>query len=400
MRRVVPLILASALAASAVVAAPATGAPAPESYGAHDGRGFLNILPPGQNGLVNSKQLAQWELNKSRPPHNDDQLGMYANLVFAVPGLKASKVGRYYKDATFGVKPGDVARTYNPRSDVTIVRDKRFGVPHIYGSTRQGAMFGLGYVAAEDRLFFIDVLRHLGRAELSSFVGGAQGNRDFDRSEWSIAPYAEADLQRQIDQLPKLYGKAGARIVDDANNYVAGINQYISEAKTSIFDPMDPLNPFFPKLPGEYAAINKPQGPDPWKTTDIIATAALVGGIFGKGGGNELGSALALEAAQRKLGKRAGQRSWHDFRSQNDPEAPTTVRGKAFPYEHVPKHIAKGSLAMPDPGSNKYQPVQGATATAVAYTTDTTGASPRRPAAQRRAPLQPRCPAAAAPPAA
>ena len=108
MLRVVPLILASVLATGAVVAAPAAGAPAPEPYGTHDGRGFLNILPPGQNGLVNSKQLAQWELNKSRPPHNDDQLGMYANLVFAVPGLKASQVGRYYKDATFGVKPADV----------------------------------------------------------------------------------------------------------------------------------------------------------------------------------------------------------------------------------------------------------------------------------------------------
>ena len=34
-------------------------------------------------------------------------------------------------------------------------------------------MFGLGYVAAEDRLFFMDALRHVGRGELSSFAGGA-----------------------------------------------------------------------------------------------------------------------------------------------------------------------------------------------------------------------------------
>src|SRR5205814_6037241 len=110
-------------------------------------------------------------------------------------GLQPQDLSKYYKDASFGVKPGDVGRTYSPRSDVTIVRDKSFGVPHIYGSTRAGMMFGTGYAAAEDRLFFIDVLRHLGRAQLSSFVGGSQGNRDFDRGEWQIAPYTEADLQ-------------------------------------------------------------------------------------------------------------------------------------------------------------------------------------------------------------
>ena len=47
-------------------------------------------------------------------------------------------------------------------ADVTIVRDKGFGVPHIYGQTRAGTMFGLGYAGAEDRLFVMDVLRNAG----------------------------------------------------------------------------------------------------------------------------------------------------------------------------------------------------------------------------------------------
>jgi len=343
-------LLASALAAAAAIAAvPAYGAPpAPQSYQAHDGLGFRNILPPGQNGLANGQQLLDWELLKTRPPHNNDQLGMYGNLVYAVPGLTAANLPKYFKDASFGVAPSDVARQYSPRDDVTIVRDKRFGVPHVYGRTREGAMFGLGYVAAEDRLFFIDILRHLGRAELTAFAGGSPGNQAFDRSEWAIAPYTEADLQKQVDQLPKLYGKQGARIVDDANNYVAGINKYIDEAK------MDAS-----KMPGEYAAINRPQGPDPWNTRDIIATAALVGGIFGGGGGSELQSAQVLQALQARLGKRAGRGAWSDFRSANDPEAPTTVAGRSFPYQVPPRKLAKGSLAMPRPGSLVYQPVGG-----------------------------------------
>jgi len=343
-------LLAPALAAAAAIAAaPAYGAPpGPQPYQAHDGLGFRNILPPGENGLVNGQQLLNWELLKQRPPHNSDQLAMYGNLVYAVPGLTAAQLPKYYKDASFGVPLSDVARQYSPRDDVTIVRDKQFGVPHVYGRTRQGAMFGLGYAAAEDRLFFIDILRHLGRAELTAFAGGDPGNQAFDRSEWAIAPYTEGDLQKQVDQLPRLYGKQGARVVDDLNNYVAGINKYIDDAK------MDPT-----KMPGEYAAINRPQGPDPWNARDVIATAALVGGIFGAGGGSELQSAQVLQALQARLGKRAGRAAWSDFRSANDPEAPTTVVGRKFPYQVPPKKLAKGSLAMPQPGSLVYQPVGG-----------------------------------------
>jgi acyl-homoserine lactone acylase PvdQ len=335
--------------AAAIACAPASAAPSPQPYGAHDAGGFLNIAPPGQNGLVNGLQLLQYQAdNSARPPHNDDQLAMYGDLVYAVPGLTRAQLPKYFKDATFGVKAGDVARTYSPRDDVTIVRDTRFGVPHIYGSTRAGTMFGEGYVAAEDRLFFIDVLRHLGRAQLTSFAGGAEGNQAFDRDQWAIAPYSEDDLQRQIDQLPKLYGAEGQTVVDDAANYVAGINKYIQEARLDVN-----------KMPGEYAAINKPQGPDDWNERDIIATAALVGGIFGAGGGRELDSALVLQSLQKRLGRRAGRRAWSDFRSANDPEAPTTVVGKTFNYQKPPKRLAKGSLAMPDKGTVKFHSIAG-----------------------------------------
>ncbi len=77
----------------------------------------------------------------------------------------------------------------------------------------------------------------------------------------------------------------------DVNNYVAGINQYIVEAK------LDPT-----KMPGEYAAIGRPQGPDRFKPADLIATAALVGGIFGKGGGEELQFSAIADALQKRFG--------------------------------------------------------------------------------------------------
>jgi acyl-homoserine lactone acylase PvdQ len=208
-------------------------------------------------------------------------------------------------------------------------------------------MFGAGYIAAEDRLFFIDVLRHLGRAQLTSFAGGAQGNQDFDQEQWAIAPYTEADLQSQYDQLDDLYGAQGKEIQQDVKDYVDGVNAYIAQAR---------LNPNL--MPGEYAAVNQASGPDDWKVTDIIATAGLVGGIFGKGGGSELQSAVVLALAQKRYGRKAGTRVWHDFRSAEDPEAPVTVHKKHFRYMATPRHVAKGSRALPDAGSLKPVPIR------------------------------------------
>src|SRR3954451_15971881 len=314
-----------------------TGGPTPDAYQAHDGKGFRDILPPGTRGRYNAVELAAFLASGQTVPHCCDQLGMYRDLVYATPGLTAAQVPSYFKDSSFGEPPGQAERTYSPRSDVTIVRDKAFGVPHVYGRTRDGAMFGLGYVGAEDRLFFMDVLRHAGRADLSSFAGGS--NAAMDAEQWEVAPYTEADLTRQADQIPKLLGPQGTILRRDVDNYVAGINRYIAEAK------LDPT-----KMPGEYAATGHPQGPDPFKREDLIATASLVGGIFGRGGGNELAWSQVADAFVKRFGRRRGARVFRDFRAAEDKAAPVTILGKKrFSYQARPKHPR--GVARPDPGS-------------------------------------------------
>jgi acyl-homoserine lactone acylase PvdQ len=232
------------------------------------------------------------------------------------------------------------------------VRDT-WDVPHIYGDTRAELMFGAGYASSEDRLFMMDVLRHYARGELSSFAGGSPSNRAMDETQWAIAPYTEQDLQSQLTAAHSLYGAAGDQVVSDVQNYIAGINAYISQTT------VDPL-----LLPGEYAALGKL--PQPWTVTDVIAEASLIGGIFGKGGGSELRSALALQALGQRLGRKAGERAWRDFREANDPEAPTTVIDRPFPYETANAFSPRG-LALPDPGSVSFPPlgsVSGSAATA------------------------------------
>ena len=256
-------------------------------------------------------------------------------------------MSKYFHDATFGVKPADVASTESPRADVTIVRDTHFGIPHIYGSTRSGAEFGAGYAAAEDRMFFMDVLRHYGSATLSSFAGGA--NRSTDESQFAAAPYSQADYQKMYDELPILYGAEGAQVHQDLQDYADGINAWISSIK------LDPT-----KLPVEYPAINQPQGPARWSPTDTIAIGSLIGAQLGTGGGGELDQAKLLSLAQTHFGPAVGAKVTANLRSANDPEAPLSIVGKSFPYDLAPAHPAAGSLAVPDAGSLKFSPTASA----------------------------------------
>jgi acyl-homoserine lactone acylase PvdQ len=334
----------AAAAASCVLATPAVADVQP--YRTNDYGGFTDVLPPGTNGRSNLVDLAAFLATGARPPHNDDQRAMYARLLSATPGVDAQTIGLLFKGSSFGVTPGDQARAYSPREGLTITRDRSFGVPHVYGTTRSAAMFGLGYVAAEDRLFFIDVMRHAGRGELSSFAGGAAGNRAMDEDQWRLAPYTEADLQRQVDQLDDLYGDEGRQLQADLADYVSGVNTYIGEARLDVT-----------KMPGEYVATGRLLGPDPWKATDVVATASLVGGIFGDGGGAELTQMELRRSFIARYGARRGTTLWREWAAYDDPDAPTTVRGKRFPYQTPPRRPARDGLAIADPGSLRRTPI-------------------------------------------
>ena len=338
-RRLV-VLWASVIAALSLVAT-ASAATLPDyvqPYGTNDAGGFYNVLPPGEAGVDNALQLGQYQLNGTYPPNFMDQLPLYDNLVYASPTLTTAQIPLYFKDATFGTQPQNVARTESPEAGLTIVRDQ-YDVAHVYGQTRAEVEFGAGYAAAADRLFLMDVLRHVSEASLSSFVGGSAGDQAMDQAQWTVAPYTQADLQSQVDNAPKLYGAGGTQVVDDVTSYVAGINAYISAALT---------NPQL--LPAEYAAIGKT--PTMWQPTDVLALASLIGAIFGKGGGNEVQSALALQTFEHRFGTAAGRKVWSDFRESDDPESPTTV-ARRFPYETTSPFATKG-LAMPVPGSVTY----------------------------------------------
>lgn len=316
--------------------------------------GFLNVVPPGQDGVLNGVELLLAQ-GGVLPPHFADQVPLYEDLVYeaGLPvagdsgepllGVTDGDLARFYKDASFGVDaagdPAALEPAYQPggRADVVVVRDTAFGVPHIVGDTREGAMFAAGYVTAEDRLFLMDALRHVGRARLSEFLGASEANKAMDREQLLVAPYLEEELSEQLEEICALEPE-GPRGCADLDAYAAGVNAYIDQALT------DPS-----LLPGEYLALQ--QMPTPWIPEDTVAIASLVGGIFGRGGGGEVGQGLFLSGLIEQHGEQQGRAIFEDLRGANDPEAPHTT-DVPFPYNnHDPAQLDPDSVALLDPGS-------------------------------------------------
>ncbi|MFD7992889.1 penicillin acylase family protein [Streptomyces mexicanus] len=364
---------------SQAVAADATPKAAAED---HCGGRCSDILPPGENG---NATLAQILLNQgfgTQPGHAEDQLGPYANLATGYPALTDATINSFFNDASFGVPADQVASTEKPagRGDVTIVRDKKTGVPHITGTTRYGTEFGAGYAAAEDRLWLMDVFRHVGRGRLTSFAGGAAANQGLEQQFYRNAPYTEADLQAQIDNAVAHNGARGQQALADVNAYLAGINAYIDASDSGRYFPGEYV------LTGHKDAITNAGKIEHFKVTDLVALASVVGSLFGSGGGGEVNNALSLLAAQAEYGVEEGTRVWESFRERNDPEAVLTLHdGQSFPYATKP--AAPKGEALPDPGSVTQEPLvydrTGSAATAAATSASTTAAKSALSSARR-----------------
>jgi len=353
--------IALSLAAPPALATPGTGGYSPPpTYRADDFAAgqAMDILPAGENGLVNEAQFKRFEKTGQRPPFSQDQLAPYENLEFGYRSLTDSALSQYYLDESFGVRPGQIIATEHPSpgEPVVIYRD-RHDIPHIYGATNAALAFGAGYAQAQDRLFLMDVLRHYGSGTLTSFLGTSCADEQMDHNQLLLAPYTTAQANAQINSLPREYGAQGRLALAMIHSYVQGINAYIAKAQTN------------PKLkPVEYALLGAPK---PWTPADVVAVAALIGGIFGDGGGGEVRNAALLKYLQGQLGRSPGGTAFTEFKEQNDPAAPTTVVDKSFPYE-IPRHVNPATVAIPDhPGA----PLKGAPADTTHGCSTATGAS-------------------------
>ncbi|WP_188110504.1 penicillin acylase family protein [Aeromicrobium ginsengisoli] len=329
-------------AAATIPAAAATTAPSPataDSYGT-----VRNIVPAGQRGSINALQLAQVLLGgsltavdgKNAPKNYADQLEMYDDLAKHTPTqITDAVVDKDYKKA--GFVPEKVISTETPKPGVTIVRDA-YGVPYITGKTYTDTMFGAGFAGTQDRMFLMDALRHLGAGRGAEFVGGTPGNIAMDRAQVRSAYYTPKEAQDQLQIIADENGAEGQRLLEGADAYLAGINAAQNQ--------MCPLGlPTGLNCPAEYLALQKK--PTPWTRADLTYVASLVGGIFGKGGGQEYANSIYYGELVKKFGTAKADKMFASLREKNDKEAPTTST-LSFSYDNKAFNPHQAGVAIPD----------------------------------------------------
>jgi acyl-homoserine lactone acylase PvdQ len=303
-----------------------------------DAGAVRNILTPGSRGAYTAGDVARLQATGERPANTVDQLALYDRLNTLAPhDVTPQVLDELFKDAALGVDPDDVVETLRPREGVTVLRD-RFGVPHVFGVTNADTAFGAGYAGTQDRMFLQDVLRHVGAARLTEFLGPSPGNLAMDRAQLRVSPYTVEEAERQITDLPQRYPGEGEELERRLDAFLEGINLAQREACPVLAAPT---------CPAEYAALQVL--PEDWTRADIVYLASLVGGIFGSGGGSEYDNAVFLQQLQERLGNVAGRATFDDLMEHDDPEAPTTV-DTAFPYNRYGE-VDPASVRLPDPGA-------------------------------------------------
>jgi acyl-homoserine lactone acylase PvdQ len=300
---------------------------------------FLNVLPPGSNGNSAGGTGAPGQVATKYPPHFEDQLALYGDLTYAKAGLSATTCHppedasghvaasglacNYFKNE--GLSPDKVESTEMltaPSGARVTIRRDAWGVPFVSAPTRADAMYGFGYASAEDRLWIYDLLRHLGRGQLSEFLGPADGFYSFDSNYAVVSGYDESELLQMIDEAQVKFGSLGALIVKDLDGDVAGVNAYI--------DSLSGANAA--KKPLEYGTLKSDGFPPPHFTrTDILASAVLVQSMFAVGGGAEHMNEQLLQELDASFGADATSvpaaacELWRDLRHADDPDATRTI---------------------------------------------------------------------------
>lgn len=202
------------------------------------------------------------------------------------------------------------------------------GVSHVYAEDRYTLAYANGYVQARDRLFEMDVLRHVGYGDSASVLGPGQLLSDVQvRRDL----YSKAELRGQ-------YEAASEETRTTLDAFANGVNRQLVEMATT------------GSLPAEFVALG--HTPEPWSPVDSVAVSAYMLGFFGVFGGDEFGNAerfaelCATGDDERAAFERYGDLNWATAADEHQPTVPpeemtaadTPVSAESVPaYADVPE---------------------------------------------------------------
>ena len=262
------------------------------------------ILPPGNYGGLPTTA------------NSLDQLPLYDGLTPLRGNVTDADIQSHFLPENFAP---DRHHREEPtgRPGLRLVYDQ-YGIPHIYGRTREDVAFGAGWATARDRLLLLILGRGPARAAVADVPGIDAFSLVTSGQTFEPSAQAEALVTAQQDLIVQTYGAKGRQIIADAQANADGMNAYM-----------------------QANGIDQP----PATVNDIIATTAFIGSIFGAGGGSEVGNADLLADLERDLGPVKGYAAWDDQSLRHDPEAPTTIK-KRFDYPVLTGGRVKGSVRL------------------------------------------------------
>src|SRR5580765_2296691 len=154
--------------------------------------------------------------------------------VLLLLAIVAAGAGYLYLRQSLPQMSGEIAVS-GVAGPVDIVRDAD-AIPHIFAATKADALFGLGYVHAQDRLWQLEFQRRIGHGRLSEIFGEATIPQDrfrrtvgFGRAARSAWDHLPDDARQQI------------------NAYCAGVNAFISAHHGRLLPPEFTLLRFEPE---------------------------------------------------------------------------------------------------------------------------------------------------------
>jgi len=132
--------------------------------------------------------------------------------------------------------------------EVSVERDG-WGVPHIRAASLEDLAEAQGYVMAQDRLWQMDLLRRIGRGQLSEVLGSKTLAFDKDFRTLGFSRAAERDATLLDPESRKVM-----------NAYARGVNKFIEQ--------------HWKNLPVEFSLLN--YKPRPWEPSDTLVISAYM----------------------------------------------------------------------------------------------------------------------------
>lgn len=172
-------------------------------------------------------------------------------------------------------------------ADVTVYRDER-GMPHIYASNEHDLYYSVGYLSAQERLWFMDLIRRITQGRLAEVMGEKLVETD------KFLRCLEMTAKSKI-----LLSTEDSATLSYMQAYTDGVNSYITAAGK--------------KLPPEFRILG--YKPEPWRLEDIANIVGYMGWDLAK---DNLTADLFYYRLSQKLGAEKATRLIPDWNAVNE----------------------------------------------------------------------------------